>query len=192
MTFDKLNRRVHLYGALVLLPWFIMYGVSSYPFAHPQRGQPKWDVRLERDYTLPPAQPGDDLDAIGAAIMRDVGMSGAFGAYRNPAGNLQVHCPRFLGPSRITYFEDKHRLVVEDMQFKFSSFLTGMHTRGGFERASGLSKLWAVVVDLFSLATVIWVASGIYMWWGLKRLHFWGWVALGGGLGSFLIFLLGL
>jgi len=34
MTFSHLNRRVHLYAGLALLPWFFMYGISSVPFAH--------------------------------------------------------------------------------------------------------------------------------------------------------------
>ena len=34
MTFSHVNRRVHLYLALALLPWFFMYGISSVPFVH--------------------------------------------------------------------------------------------------------------------------------------------------------------
>jgi len=36
------------------------------------------------------------------------------------------------------------------------------------------------------------VLSGVYMWWHLKRLRFWGTVALGGGIASFAIFMLAL
>ena len=28
MTFSHLNRRVHLYLGLTLVPWFVMYGLS--------------------------------------------------------------------------------------------------------------------------------------------------------------------
>ena len=34
MTFSHVNRRVHLYLGLFLLPWLFMYGLSSVPFAH--------------------------------------------------------------------------------------------------------------------------------------------------------------
>ena len=34
MTFSHVNRRVHLYLGLFLLPWLFMYGISSLPFAH--------------------------------------------------------------------------------------------------------------------------------------------------------------
>ena len=36
MTFPHFNRRLHLYLGLALLPWFLMYGLSSVPFAHSQ------------------------------------------------------------------------------------------------------------------------------------------------------------
>ena len=191
MTFDRINRRTHLYGALVLMPWFLMYGVSSIPFSHPG-GQAQWAVRSERGYNLPPIQPGADLDEIGARMVRDVGINGRFGAYLNPAGNLQVYCSRFTGPSRVTYLPGNHRLLVEDQRFHLPSFLTGMHARAGIERGGFLDVVWAVLVDVFSRALVVWVASGIYMWWRLKQLRFWGTFALGGGLTSFLVFLLAL
>lgn len=46
--------------------------------------------------------------------------------------------------------------------------------------------------NLVVLATLVWIASGLYLWVGLKRFRFWGWVALGGGMASFLILVLGL
>ncbi len=36
MTFSHLNRRLHVYLAPGLLPWFLMYAASSLPFAHSQ------------------------------------------------------------------------------------------------------------------------------------------------------------
>jgi hypothetical protein len=34
MTFDKINRRLHLYLGLFLGPWLVMYGVSSFILIH--------------------------------------------------------------------------------------------------------------------------------------------------------------
>jgi hypothetical protein len=33
-SFDKINRRVHLYLGLLLAPWLLMYGVSSFIVIH--------------------------------------------------------------------------------------------------------------------------------------------------------------
>jgi len=58
MTLHQVNRRVHLYLALFLLPWFLMYGVSSIAFSHgpyfeeldKAKGIPLWTQRFERSY----------------------------------------------------------------------------------------------------------------------------------------------
>ena len=47
--------------------------------------------------------------------------------------------------------------------------------------------VWAMFVDIFSLALLAWMASGLIMWWklpgtGLRR---WGWLALAAGAVSF-------
>ena len=67
MTYSHLNRRVHLYLGLALLPWFLMYGVSSVVFAHTSfferrdaaGGLPLWTLRLERSLDVDvPDDPG--------------------------------------------------------------------------------------------------------------------------------------
>ena len=42
--------------------------------------------------------------------------------------------------------------------------------------------LWAVIIDLVCLAFLLWIASGLYMWWGLRWLRRWGSIALAAGL----------
>ena len=64
MSFSHINRRVHLYLGLALLPWFLMYGVSSVPFAHTQffdqrdraKGLPQWTLRSEFGSKIAPLQ----------------------------------------------------------------------------------------------------------------------------------------
>jgi hypothetical protein len=63
-----------------------------------------------------------------------------------------------------------------------------MHFRGGYHQPLILNKLWGLFVDLTCVVIVIWIASGIIMWWRLERLRLWGALALGGGVLSFLLF----
>src|SRR5437867_12978648 len=88
MTFPHFNRRLHLYLGLTLLPWFLMYGASSVPFAHSQyfetrdkaTGLPLWTTRLDEKYAIEvPA--GGELRTTGARIMKDLGLKGSVGAY---------------------------------------------------------------------------------------------------------------
>ena len=68
-----------------------------------------------------------------------------------------------------------------------------MHARGGFEnRQIPLSIGWSIIVDVVCVGCIVWIASGIYMWWKIGSARAWGWLALGGGTVVFTLFLIGL
>jgi hypothetical protein len=202
MTFSHINRRVHLYLALALLPWFFMYGVSSVPFAHNQfferrdaaKGLPLWTLRSEHAVDVPvPDDPGE-LRAFGATLLASVGISDTdvvnYGVYRQNPNQLNVYVYSFWKSTQLKYFINEKRLTVEDRRFRWEHFLTGMHARGGFEQAGPLQRSWSVVVDLVCVGIVLWVATGVYMWWGVPASRRWGWAAIAAGTVSFLVFTL--
>jgi len=196
MTFGHFNRRLHLYLALLLLPWFLMYGVSSLPFSHPgpfqaafDRGE--WRTQSKRPLALDlPA--GASLDEAGARIAASVGIGGDYRVSEPDSNTIRVAFPRFVGSVQATYSKPTQTLRVARRTFGLNEFLTGMHARGGFGGESVLSDVWAVAIDIVCLAMLVWIASGIYMWWGLRQTRRWGLVALGGGLLTFAGFLWGL
>ena len=197
MTFTHLNRRIHLYLGLGLLPWFLMYGVSSVPFAHNQfferrdaaKGLPLWTLRSTHTVDAAiPADPGQ-LRAFAADLLRNAGVAAdTFGAYRQGPTQVNVYVYSFWTSTQLKYFAAQKRLTVEDRRFRWDHFLTGMHARGGFDQESLLVRSWSVVVDLVCLAIVIWIASGLYMWWGLPGSRRLGWMAIAGGVLSFVFF----
>ena len=65
-----------------------------------------------------------------------------------------------------------------------------MHIRAGWVQESFLSDLWAVIVDVVCIAFVVWVATGLYMWWLLPATRRWGLLALGAGWVTFAVFVL--
>jgi hypothetical protein len=196
MTFAHLNRRTHLYLGLALLPWFFLYALSSIPFSHSPyfdaldkaKGLPNWTVRFERPYEVP--VPEGDLRPLGARIVSDTGLSGAWGAYRQGPRQINVYVYTFWRSTQVKYFPDQKRIVVEDMRFRWDHFLTGAHARGGFEQDGWLQDSWAVLVDLVALAILVWILSGLYLWWHIPGHRRWGWLALGSGIAAFALFLL--
>jgi hypothetical protein len=116
MSFLLFVRRLHLYLGLFLLPWVVLFGITSWPFSHPAPVQPKWTVRIDRSYALDVA-PGADLRAIGARIHEDAGFRGGFYVNRPNPQRINVHHPDFFHPTRITYFVDQGRLLAEEREF---------------------------------------------------------------------------
>lgn len=193
MTFNHFTRRLHLYLGMFLLPWFFIYGVSSLVFSHPQFfqdafGKPQWTVRFDRSYDLE-VPPGADLKQVGRRILHDNRLGGAFGANRPNSSQVNVYLFNFRSATQLNYFIDQKRLVAKDRKFQWSSFLTGMHARGGFAQDSWLNDAWGITVDIICAGILLWIASGIYMWWKLPRSRPWGVFALTAGWASFLIFL---
>jgi len=199
MTFAQLNRRTHLYLGLALLPWFFMYGISSLPFAHTPfferrdaaKGLPLWTLRSDRVTDVRPPDDDKGLRPFGAELLREAGITGtSFGTYRQSSNQINVYSYSFWKSTQLKYFLDQRRVTVEDRRFRWDQFLTGMHARGGFEQDGVLALSWSVVVDLVCLGIVVWIASGLYMWWGLQGHRAWGWIAILAGAVSFIGFTL--
>jgi hypothetical protein len=197
VTYSHLNRRLHLYLGMALLPWFFMYGISSLPFAHNQfferrdaaKGLPLWTLRAER--TLDVAVPEDSagLRTFGATLLKDAGVEDtSFGTYRQSPTQINVYSYSFWSSTQLKYFIDQKKLTVEDRRFRWDQFLTGMHARGGFEQEGFLQRSWSVVVDIVCVSMIVWIASGLYMWWELPGQRRWGWLAILAGTTSFLFF----
>lgn len=200
MTFDKLNRRTHLYLGMFLLPWFMMYGVSSIVFSHHDLldkhfddGIPEWSRLYEREYHIEIPKGGEGR-AIGARILRDndVVWNGSWGTYSPNDQEFVVYMFDFWSSQRLTYFKKENRILAEEQRFRWDHFLGGLHTRAEFDQELLLADAWAVTVDFVMIAILLWITTGLIMFWGVRHARAWGLLALGGGVISMLVFLLAL
>lgn len=198
MTFNVINRRTHLYLGMALIPWVLMYGLSSLVINHgpflnkiSKKGMPEWTTKLEQEYHRPVPEDAD-LQTIAVNILDEFGLRATFFVSRPTPNRMNIHVKDFLAVTRLVYFIEEGRLVIEERPLHWRTFLIGMHLRGGYGQDLFLDDLWAVILDLVCIAFVIWIISGILMWWKFRHLRFWGAVALIGGLASFGWFLLAL
>ena len=187
MTLSHLVRRAHLYTGLFLLPWVIMFGVSTIPINHQASEPVEWIRLSEHPFDAPVPEAGDNLRPLGRRMMNTAGLEGGYWVYRLNPRQVQVGHPDFLAPVRINYFTEEKRIVVERRPFAWRPFLSGLHTRGGYDMDGAWDSVWAVFVDIVSVGLILWIASGIYMWWGLPATRRWGWIALGGGAVCFAV-----
>jgi len=151
------------------------------------RNLPQWTRISERPYDAP--VPDVDLRPLGARIMQDAGLRKAFGVYRPNPEQINVYVFDFRNQTHLIYYPSRKLLAVEEKRFRFEHFLTGLHARGGFEQDGWLQDSWGVIVDIVCVGFLVWVASGLIMWWQLKGHRTWGYVALGSGVAAFALFL---
>jgi len=190
MTFDRINRRAHLYLGLILLPWVMMYGISSFIISHHAwfraDTEPPWKPVFERDYRHPVPEHGD-WRAVAADILRENGLIGAFYAQQPNPDELRIDRFSFFSQIRLTYRIKEGKLRAEKQALRWDQVILRMHFRGGYDQPKFLNWLWAILVDTTCAAILIWILSGLVMWWRLARTRVWGVVALGAGAVSFLI-----
>ena len=187
-SFDYLNRRTHLYLGLFIMPWLMMYGVSSFMLCHPawfrSEESAQWQPVFEREYQRDVPKDAN-LREVGNAILSDCNLQGAFWANRPKPDEIQVTRFRFRDATRLSYSIKEHRLRAERQEFKLGQLPVRLHFRGGFQQPTFWDTLWAVLVDVACLGILIWVGSGVLMWWRLRALRLWGTISLAGGLLSF-------
>jgi len=187
MNWLHLCRRTHLCLGLALLPWLSLYALSAIAFNHAERfeqadkekGLPNWIPRFERPYDTAVPESGD-LRAFGQRVLRDAGIEGTFGVYRQGPDQVNIYVYTFWKSTQLKYFIRQKRLVAEDKRFRWDHFLTGMHAKGGYQDG-GLHDLWAAVIDLVCFALLVWVVTGLLMWWRMASARLWGFAALAAG-----------
>ena len=191
--FSKLLRRTHLYLALFLGPWILMYAVSTFVMNHRAwfRGEPapppRWETVSSSTYSgeFPPDA---DRFLMAQQLLAGLGMDGAHAPTLRD-GKLVIQRFDAIRPLRITYtLADKH-LLVERQVWGGGAFLERIHRRRGFQHPYLLDDVWASSVDLFWIAVLFWSLSGLWLWWELKTTRRLGALFLSGGLAVFGLFL---
>ena len=194
ITFDKINRRAHLYLGLFLMPWLLMYGVSSFIVIHQAwflSDRPAREVLFEKAYShsvnLQGANNSPELRAAAREILKECNLAGAFWVDKPGSDRLHIERFTFRDSISLTYSVKDQKLKAERRSMRVPQTIMRMHFRGGYEQPTFGNKSWGLLVDLACAGIIIWVVSGLIMWWRLPRLRTWGAVAVGGGILSFVL-----
>jgi hypothetical protein len=194
-NFSRIIRRTHMYLALFLAPWMLMYALSTLVMSHREFAlsfyptkTPKLTVERELDYsrTFPTsATPAE----MGRQILEDLGLDGT---HRVSGGNgkpLVIERQHSLAQRRINYDAASSKLTVQREEFRGVTFLERMHRRRGFQQPYALEDGWAFSVDLTVTVMVFWSLSGLWLWWEIRPTRLVGGLCLGFGVALFALFL---
>jgi hypothetical protein len=194
MSFNRINRRTHLYLGLALLPWLLMYGVSSWIIIHKSIEPLPRELLYKKSYTAPVdlnspngSNNTPQMRAAAQQILKDLDMQGAFWVDKPNSDTLHIDRFSFRGNTTLTYSAKKQELKVEHQKMRVPQVIQRLHFRGGYIQPDLGNQAWGVFVDAACIAILIWVISGVIMWWQLPKLRAWGTLALAGGILSFVI-----
>src|SRR5206468_4329310 len=114
-------------------------------------------------------------------ILKENNLEGAFNVERPNPAELRITQRTFFNQTRLTYLVSEQKLRAARQQFRWDQVVLRMHFRGGYHQPLFLNLLWAIMVDIVGVAFLLWIASGLIMWWRLSRTRVWGTVAIGAG-----------
>jgi hypothetical protein len=181
IQWDRWMRVSHLYTGLFLAPWMLVYATSALCLNHGDlftkrlHLAPTWKTEQETSFTPDasfPPQPEAQVDVV----LRHLGLSGPRQLIGTPDGNqwtvIRMCC---TGHYRITWNRQGSRLVVERQRpASLYSLVNCLHFQHGYGQLYFAPVAWAIVVDVVSISTVIWVVSGIWLWARNPRRRLWG------------------
>jgi hypothetical protein len=194
--FSKIVRRTHMYLALFLFPWILMYAISTLVMNHralfaARYGPAPVPFEKERELVYDGFFPDDaDLKAMSRQILASVGLDGAHGVSRRKDGAVVINRNDLLTPRRLTYSPSGRNLLIEKLERRPNAFLERFHRRRGYATGYRLDSAWAVTVDLAIIGMTFWVLSGLWMWWEMKVTRTLGAASILAGAGLFAIYLL--
>jgi hypothetical protein len=192
---SKIVRRTHMYLALFLTPWVLMYALSTTAMNHRPffkalyDDQPVvWETEKEIPYVTTFSD-GVEPWMVAEQILGDLELEGHHRVRGRLDDRITITRNDPLAIRRITYTPPAQTLKIERQILRAGPFLEHMHRRRGYDSEYLGDDLWAVSVDLFIAASAVWVLSGLWMWWELKTTRRWGAVCIGGGVAVFAFFL---
>jgi hypothetical protein len=186
-----LIRRLHMYLALFLTPWLLMYAVSTMAMNHREALvehygpiNPPYEKESETTFTAA-FPPNADAEQMARQILGALDLDGAHSVTRRNDGTLVIVRSDLLAQRRLTYTPATSKLLVERMPTHPNGMLERFHRRRGYATGYGLDTAWAVTVDLVIAALGAWVLTGLWMWWTLKSTRLAGAAAAGVGIALF-------
>lgn len=185
---NLLFRRTHLYLGMFLLPWVFIYAFSTLLLNHgpafrqmrpgPEAWSPLWQKAFSRE--LPESQ--QQLRGWAGDLLEQEGISRAAYGVQRQADQVVINVPRFLRPVRVTYHLADQTLTAEKRQGSWIEALLRLHFRHGYGQGDVKQWIWGFVVDLVCVSFLVWIFTGLYLWWKIPHTRTWGWVAIAGGL----------
>jgi hypothetical protein len=199
-SFALIVRRVHLYLTLICLPWFVMYGITAIAFNHKDWfagpddlynvSGPNWTKEDSWKCSIEVPDEGQVPTEVAARMLEQAGIEAdAFGAFRSGKKQVSAYVTEFWNTRRIVYDVETQQLSLFTRKPVTATTMTLMHSRAGYRHDSLPNDVWAIMVDTVVIAILVWVASGLYMWWQQKSLRRIGGVALIAGTMTFAAFL---
>ena len=201
-AFEVWNRKLHFYVGLYLLFFLWLFSFTGLLLNHSGWTFAEfWPNRKQSDLERPiePPPQGGDLAQV-RDILRQLGIDGEI-EWTKTRPDLTRFDFRASRPGRsfeIRADLQRNVAAVHRTDLNWWGVARVLHTFTGVRMTDSRNSrdwtptsVWALSMDALSAGLILMVLSGVYMWWRLKRKRLLGALALGLGLASCGLFVIG-
>ncbi|MCP4611023.1 MAG: hypothetical protein GY845_20130 [Planctomycetes bacterium] len=170
---DRIMRYIHLYTGLFLMPWIAVYAISAFCLNHNKLlvsklkvTPPKWKQVKQVEFVPDDAFPSVPAEQA-RAILQRLDLEGPHRIQGKPNAK-QMIIFRICGSGnyRITWRRPGSLIVVEKQgPFSLYRLVHFLHFRGGYAQPYFANITWAVIVDAVAVSMLLWVLTGVYLWY---------------------------
>ena len=161
-----LIKRIHLYACLSTVALLLMFIFTSYLMIHHN-----WfDHELQTetavvDIPTPPNNEGDwqqilDAQGINGRLIEEK---------RNKNGHLFREYSTAAGWTIVTVLQDKNQVEIKRNSKSTTDAIIGIHRQRGYGSGPLQYNLYALLLDLLGVSLIIFILTGIIMWFKLLK-----------------------
>ena len=183
--------KIHIYAGLLCSSYLLIFGLSSLNYNHhfgkPSDSDPiSWERRTELANV-----DGDDR-AFTNRITESLGLIGwtiPWETYRDEGDNLHFGLNRPGKKYTVHVFFDEGLIRVEERRTGFWPIVNSLHALTRLPYSPFMS-LWGVYTEICIWGVLFSAGTGVYCWTRRRRERLVGWIMLGAGSGTSLLFML--
>lgn len=186
-------RSVHLYTGVLLIPWMLIYAVSTFFISHGNLFQKSFEAsrkfeEYDKQAFVPDETFPEDPAEQALRILRHLDLEGLHRVVGKPTPERMEILRISPGANtRVLWDKQVNQITLLRQPFAIWRFFNYLHFRAGYRQPYLAFDVWGLMVDLVILSIVLWVITGIYMTVvrpGKKR---WFYVCLIGGSVLFVV-----
>jgi uncharacterized protein len=176
-----LIRKIHLYTGVILLVFVIMYFFTGIVMQHGEWfgkvDQKDRSIKTVEEHTL--NYTGDrSPEVMQAYLQEQFNLRGKPNPPKVEADGSTRYAflrPGFNANALVNAAGD--HVTVTRVEHRFHNLMHGLHRTVGYN-GGWLYWIWALMMDLTSIAMILFAITGIYMWYKLTRGNWLGWACL--------------
>ena len=181
ITYNRV-RKIHLYTAFILLLFVLMYFVTGFIMSHQHWFEPKEPIVETQTY---PMQIGSDLsiDELSVYLQKQFNIHAKKEEPKQKEDGRVTF--RYFKPGQTYAAEvnaDRTTVTVKTTRLPAYKTMIGFHRLHGYG-GGWLYNIYIFMMDLASIATILFSLTGIYLWYKLIKKKTWGVIILSACMG---------